>query len=100
MCGKQSSLKCRPLHSNTSASTYLHENLLIEFKHDEIMSDPHGKRAEVLAQACYYCYLLRINEEHVPPYIALVDKTTVIVYQRQHLEHIYKKNAELFKRLE
>ena len=64
------------------------------------MSDPRGKRAEVLAQACYYCYLLRINEEHVPPYIALVDKTTVIVYQRQHLEHIYKKNAELFKRLE
>jgi hypothetical protein len=77
---------------------YLHENLLIEFKHDEDMSDPDGKRAEVLAQACYYCYHLRINEEHVPPYIALVDKTTVIVYQRSALEHIYKKQAELFKK--
>jgi len=77
---------------------YLHENLLIEFKHDEDMSDPDGRRSEILAQACYYCHILRINEEHVPPYIALVDKTTVIVYQRQHLEHIYKKNVELFKK--
>ena len=77
---------------------YLHENLLIEFKHAENMSDPDGKRSEILAQACYYCCHLRINEEHVPPYVALVDKKTVVVYQRLQLEHVFKKNAALFQR--
>ena len=76
---------------------YLHENLLIEFKHAEPMSDLDGKRSQILAQACYYCYHLRINEEHVPPYVALVDKKTVIVYQRQQLEHVFRKNAVLFQ---
>jgi hypothetical protein len=60
---------------------YLHENLLIEFKFDTDMSNREGRRAEVLAQTCYYCHALRINGDRVPPYIALVDKNEVITLQ-------------------
>ena len=74
---------------------YLHENLLIEFKFDNDMSNREGKRAEVLAQTCYYCHSLRINGDRVPPYIALVDKNEVILYQRDKLEPVYK-NESLF----
>ena len=69
---------------------YLHENLLIEFKFDSDMSNREGRRAEVLAQACYYCHALRINGNRVPYYIALVDKSEMILYQREELEAIYK----------
>jgi hypothetical protein len=75
---------------------YLHDNLLIEFKLENDMSNREGKRAEFLAQACYYCHALRINGDRVPPYIALVDKNEAILFQRDKLEHIYK-NEILFK---
>jgi len=74
---------------------YLHDNLLIEFKLDNDMSNREGRRAEVLAQTCYYCHALRISGDRVPPYIALVDKNEVILYQRDTLEPVYK-NESLF----
>ncbi len=74
---------------------YLHDNLLIEFKLDNDMSNREGRRAEVLAQTCYYCHSLRISGDRVPPYIALVDKNEVILYQRDTLEPVYK-NESLF----
>jgi len=74
---------------------YLHENLLIEFKFDDDMSSREGKRAEVLAQACYYCYRLRIEEGRVPHYIALISKNEVVLYKREDIEPVYK-NEELF----
>jgi len=74
---------------------YLHDNLLIEFKLDSDMRNREGNRAEVLAQTCYYCHYLRINGDRVPPYIALVDKNEVIIYQRDALEPVYK-NERLF----
>ncbi|MDR0522313.1 MAG: hypothetical protein LBH00_10745 [Planctomycetaceae bacterium] len=75
---------------------YLHDNLLAEFKYDADMSIPEGDRAKNLAQACGYCHRLRINGERVPPYIALIDKDEVVLYERDKLEHIYK-NEILFK---
>ena len=75
---------------------YLHKNLLVEFKFDNDMSNREGRRAEVLAQACYYCHALRIRGDRVPPYIALADRNEVILYKRDKLEPIYK-NTELFE---
>jgi len=74
---------------------YLHDSLLIEFKLDNGMENREGRRAEVLAQTCYYCHSLRINGERVPPYIALVNKKEVILYKRETLKPVYK-NVELF----
>ncbi|MCL2743395.1 MAG: hypothetical protein FWE67_06055 [Planctomycetaceae bacterium] len=74
---------------------YLHENLLVEFKHDDDFSNREGRRAEVLAQTCYYCHHLRIEGERVPPYIALVSKNGVVLYKREVLEPVYK-NEKLF----
>ncbi|MDR3181525.1 MAG: hypothetical protein LBT89_01165, partial [Planctomycetaceae bacterium] len=75
---------------------FLHENILIEFKHDEDMAAKEGIRAQILAQSLYYCYNLYIDGKRVPPYIALIDKDEFVFYKRETLEPIYK-TAALFQ---
>ena len=77
---------------------YIHDNLLIEFKFDNDMSYREGRRAEVLAQTCYYCHYLRINGDRVPPYVALVDRNEVILYMQdistnEERPHIFEIDA-------
>ncbi|MDR3233961.1 MAG: hypothetical protein LBT46_09935 [Planctomycetaceae bacterium] len=75
---------------------FLHENILIEFKHNEDMSAKEGVRAEILAQSLYYCHNLYMDGKRVPPYISLIDKDEFVFYKRETLEAIYKQ-SNLFK---
>ena len=90
-------LDCEDIKLEEGRSDASHENILFEFKHDEDMKNPEGKRAEILAQALYYCHNTYTDgKKPVPAYLALIDKDEFVIYERAILEPIYK-NLPLFK---
>ena len=90
-------LDCEDIKLEEDRSDASHENILFEFKYDEDMKSPSGRRAEILSQALYYCYYTYTDgKKRVPPYVALIDKDEFVIYEREKLEPIYK-NLPLFK---
>jgi len=86
-------LDCPDIKLEEGKADAKHENILIEFKLDEDMQHKEGKRAEILAQALYYCRYDYLDGKRMPAYVALIDKDEFVFYERQPLEAIYKDES-------